>query len=217
MVNILKVLLIGIFLLVTTSASYSNEIDMEFLYPRSSVPNWMIPEFLPNDTLQNLIKYHPDVASVRYMQKRYLPPSYQGFLLSAGGNIVFSDNKNKFGTSLGIGWGFADEFLFVITKPSLILTGTYFFSDNKEWFLLADMGFGINMPVLNIFYPRIAFGYSRGFQSPYKGGAGMIALGFDSETVPLGFTYAGLTFRLKYQFIFFDKTLSSPVLEIILH
>jgi len=194
-----------------------NEIDTEFLYARSSIPNWMIPEFLPNDTLQNLIRYHPDVASVRYMQKRYLPPSYQGLLLSAGGTIVFNNDLNNFGASLGIGWGFADEFLFVITKPSLILTGTYFFSDNNEWLLLADTGFGINMTVFNIFYPRIAFGYSHGFQSPYKGGAGMIALGFDSETVPLGFTYAGLTFRLKYQFIFFDKTLSSPLLEIILH
>jgi hypothetical protein len=82
---------------------------------------------------------------------------------------------------------------------------------------MADMGFGINMPVFNIFYPRFDFGYSRGFQSPYNGGAGMIALGLDSKTLPLGFTYAGLTFRLKYQFIFFDKTLSSLVLEIILH
>jgi hypothetical protein len=194
-----------------------NEIDTEFLYPKSSIPDWMIPEFLPNDSLQNLIRYHPEVASVRYMQKRYLPPSYQGFLLSAGGTIVFNNDENNFGASLGIGWGFADEFLFVITKPSVIVSGMYVFSDNNEWLLMADMGFGINMPVFNMFYPRFEFGYSRGFQSPYKGGAGKIAVGLDSKTLPLGFTYAGLTFRLKYQFIFFDKTLSSPVFEIILH
>jgi hypothetical protein len=194
-----------------------NEIDTEFLYARRSIPDWMTPEFLPNDSLQNLIRYHPDVASVRYMQKRYLPPSYQGLLLSAGGTIVFSDDKNNFGASLGVGWGFADEFLFAITKPSLIFSGMYFFSDNKEWLLTADMGFGINTPIFKIFYPRFEFGYSWGFQSPYNGGAGMIALGLDSETVPLGFSYAGLTFRLKYQFIFFDKALSSPVVEIILH
>ena len=194
-----------------------NDIDTEFLYSRSSIPDWMIPEFLPNDTLQNLIRYHPDVASVRYIQKRYLPPSYQGYLLSAGGTIVFSDDKNNFGASLGIGWGVADEFLFIITKPSLIVSAMYLFSDNREWLLMADMGFGINIPVFNMFYPRFEFGYSWGFQSPYNGGAGKIALGLDSKTLPLGFTYAGLTFRLKYQFIFFDKTLSSPVFEIILH
>ena len=194
-----------------------NEIDTAFLYSRSSVPNWMIPEFLPNDTLQNLIRYHPDVASVRYMQNRFLPPSYQGFLLSAGGTIVFSNDKNKFGASLGIGWGVADEFLFIITKPSLIVSAMYLFSDNREWLLMADMGFGINIPVLGIFYPRIDFGYSWGFQSLYKGGAGKYAVGLESETLPLGFTYAGLTFRLKYQFIFFNKILHSPVLEVILH
>jgi len=194
-----------------------NEIDTEFLYSGSSIPGWMIPEFLPSDTLQNLIRYHPDVASVHYRQNRFLPPSYQGFLLSAGGTTVFNNGKNKFGASLGIGWGVADEFLFIITKPSLIVSAIYLFSDNREWILMADMGFGINTPVFSIFYPRIDFGYSRGFQLPYKGGAGKITLGLDSETLPLGFTYAGLTFRLKYQFIFFDKTLHSPVLEIILH
>ncbi|MCH7773829.1 MAG: hypothetical protein IH784_05415, partial [Bacteroidetes bacterium] len=40
-------------------------IDKEFLYARRSVPNWMIPEFLPNVTLLNVIKYHLHVASVR--------------------------------------------------------------------------------------------------------------------------------------------------------
>jgi len=194
-----------------------NEIDTEFLYSRSSIPNWLIPEFLPNDTLQNLIRYHPDVASVRYRQNRFLPPSYQGLLLSAGGIVAFNNEKDKFGASLGIGWGVADEFLFIFIKPSLIISAMYLFSDNREQLLMTDMGFGINIPIFDICYPRIDFGYSWGFQSPYKGSAGKIALGLDSETLPLGFTYAGFTFRLKYQFLFFDKTLHSPMLEIILH
>jgi hypothetical protein len=194
-----------------------NEIDTNFLYSRSSIPDWMIPEFLPNDTLQNLIRYHPDIASVRYRQNRFLPPSYQGLLLSAGGIIAFNNDKNKFGANLGIGWGVADEFLFMINKPSLIVSATYLFDDNRDWLLMADLGFGINIPVFGIFYPHIDFGYCRGFQSPYKGNAGKIALGLDSATLPLGITYAGFTFRLKYQFIFFDETLYSPMLEIILH
>jgi len=173
-----------------------NEIDTNFLYSKSSIPDWMMPEFIPNDSLQNLIRYHPDVASVRFMQNRYLPPSYQGFLLSAGGTIVFRDDKNQFVSSLGIGWGFADEVLFIFTNPSLILSAMYFFSGNGEWLLRADIGIGINTPVFGIFYPRFEFGYSWGFQTPYKGGAGMIALGLDSGTIPIGFTYAGLTFRL---------------------
>jgi len=194
-----------------------NEIDMDFLYPRSSIPDWMIPEFLPNDTLQNLIKYNPNVASVHYVQDRYLPPSYQGYLLSAGGTYVFADGKDKFGTTLGLGWGFSDEFLFILIKPAFFISTMKLFGNNQEWVLMADIGVGINAPVFRIMKPHIEIGYAYGFQSPFNGSAGKYALGFDSETLPLGFTYAGLTFRLKYQFIFFDKTLQSPVLEIILH
>jgi hypothetical protein len=88
---------------------------------------------------------------------------------------------------------------------------------NREWIASADLGLGINIPVFSIFKPHIGFGYTYGFQSPFKGSGGKYFLGLDSETLPLGFTYAGLTFRLKYQFMFFDKSFHSPVLEIILH
>ncbi len=194
-----------------------NEIDTEFLYIRNSIPDWMVPEFLPNDSLQNLIRYHPDIASVRYMQNRFLPPSYQGFLLSAAGATVFNTNKNSIGASLGIGWGFADEVLFIISKPSINVSAMHLFSDYGEWILITDLRFGINIPVYDFFHPHIDFGYSWGFQSPYKGSAGKVAIGLSSNTLPLGFTYAGITFQLKYQLLFFDKTLHSPVLEIILH
>ena len=194
-----------------------NWIDKEFLYSRNSVPFWMIPEFFPNDTVQNLIRYHPDIASVRYMQNRSLLPSYEGLLLSVGGATLFNNDRNKFGAALGIGWGATDEFLFIITKPSLMLSGMYLSNYNPEWLLMADLGFGINTVVFSSFYPRIDFGYSWGYQEPNKDSAGKIALGLDSETLPLGFTYSGITFRLKYSFIFFKKTLSYPVLEMILH
>ena len=74
-----------------------NEIDTGFLYPKNSMPAWMIPEFLPNDSLQNLIRYRSDIASVRYVQDRYIPPSYMGYLLSVGGSYIFTNPENKFG------------------------------------------------------------------------------------------------------------------------
>ncbi len=193
-----------------------NEIDTDFLYPKISMPGWMIPEFLPNDTLKTLIKYHPDVASVRYRQDRFLPPTFKGFLITTGSAFVLTKGEDKFGASLGVGWGFADEFLYVI-KPSINVTATHLFGDKKDWLLMADMGFGIKVPVFGIFNPCIDFGYAQGFQSPYKGGAAKIALGLDSKTLPLGFTYAGLTFRIKTEFMFFNKTLFPQVLEVVLH
>lgn len=194
-----------------------NWIDKEFLYSRNSIPSWMIPELFTSDTLQNLIRYHPDVASVRYTQNRSPHPAYEGLLISAGGTTLFKNDENKFGASFGIGWGIADDLLFYITKPSLIVSSMYLFNDNPEWIIMADLGFGLNACILNSLYPRIEFGYTWGSEEPNRGSASKLSFGLDSETVPLGFTYAGLTFRLKYSFIFFHKTLYYPALEIVLH
>jgi hypothetical protein len=138
-------------------------------------------------------------------------------LLSVGGTYVFTNGEKKFGTILGLGWGFSDEFLFILNKPAFFISAMKLFGDNHEWFLMTDFGVGINIPVFRIMKPHIEIGYVYGFQSPFKGSACKFALGFDSETLPLGFTYAGLTIRLKYQFIFLHKTVHSPMLEIILH
>jgi len=192
-------------------------IDEEFLYSKNSMPDWMIPDFLPNDTLQNLIKYNPEEASVRYIQNRNYPPSYRGYLLIAGVTYAFTDDRNKFGTSLGFGWGFTDKLLFLFNKPTIYASAMWLFGDNKEWYLFANIGVGIDVSIFGIFKPEIEIGSAWGFESPYKGYAGYYAFGVDSETLPLGFTYAGLTFRLKYQVVIFDKAFHSPVLEIILH
>ncbi|UCH65213.1 MAG: hypothetical protein JSW63_11500 [Ignavibacterium sp.] len=194
-----------------------DDIDKEFLFSRSSVPNWMVPEFLPNDTLQNLIRYHPDIASVRYRQDRFIPPSFRGYLLIAGLSYAYSNDQNNFAASLGFGWGFTDEFLFVFIKPSIVITAMQLFSTNSLWILSADFGVGSNTPIFNIVKPRFEVGYAFGFQSPYHGSAGKFTLGLESNTLPLGFTYAGLTFRFKYQVITFVDPLHSPILEIILH
>jgi len=194
-----------------------DEVDLGFLYSKYSMPGWMIPEFLPGDSLQNLIKYNPEIASVRFVQNRNFPPSFRGYLLTAGVTYVFTDDKNEVGTSLGFGWGFGDLSLLVFIKPTVFVTAMRLFGDSQAWILSADVGVGINASVLGIFKPYIELGSTWGSRSPYNGYAGNYALGLDSETLPLGFTYAGLTFRLKYEFILFDKTLYSPVFEIILH
>jgi len=193
------------------------EIDTDFLYSRNSMPDWLTPGFLPNDTLRNIIKYYPDIASVRYIQNRFLPPPYQGYLLSVGGAYVYSGGRDKFGAALCFGWGFTDEFIFILIKPSFFISALKFFKDNEELILMADIGVGLNIPLFRIIKPHLEIGYAYGFRSPFDGSAGKFALGFDSETLPLEFTYAGLTFRFKYQFIFFNKPFHFPMLEIILH
>ena len=194
-----------------------DEVDLGFLYSNYSMPGWMIPDFLPGDSLQNLINYNPEIASVRFVQNRNFPPSFRGYLLTVGVTYVFTENKNEMGSSLGFGWGFGDLSLLVFIKPTFFVTAMRLFGDNQAWILSADIGVGINASVFGICKPYIELGSTWGSRSPYNGYAGNYALGLDSETLPLGFTYAGLTFRLKYEFIIFNKTLHSPVLEVILH
>ena len=194
-----------------------DKVDLGFLYSKYSMPGWMIPEFLPSDSLQNLIKYNPEIASVHFVQNRNFPPSFKGYLLTAGVTYVFNNDNNSVGSSLGFGWGFGDLSLLVFIKPTVFVTAMHLFGDSPAWILSADVGVGINASVFGICKPYMELGSTWGSQSPYNGYAGNYAVGLDSETLPLGFTYAGLTFRLKYEIIIFDKTMYSPVFEIILH
>ena len=194
-----------------------HESSNDFLYSKNTVPEWMIPEFLPADPMSDLIKYNRDVASVEYIEDRFHPPSYEGYLLIAGLSYLNYNDENTYGTSIGLGWGFTDEFLTVIIKPTIFGSAMRLNSTDPAWIISADFGIGVNASVLGILKPHLEVGYAMKYKSSFEGGGGKYALGFDSETLPLVFTYAGLTFRFKYQFIFFDQFVHSPVLEIILH
>jgi hypothetical protein len=140
-----------------------------------------------------------------------------GYLLSAGGFYELVNGKNKLAASIGFGWGFSDDFLFFLNKPALFITATKLYTNESEWILTADFGFAINTPLFGFVTPHTEIGYAWKLQSAGNENGSKYAIGFDSETIPLGFTYAGLTVRLKYQFIFLNKTLHSPALELILH
>ena len=59
-------------------------------------------------------------------------------------------------------------------------------------------------------------GYSWGLQSPFKEHGSKIGLGLESTTIPMGFVYAGIMFRAKYQWYFFDPTLRAIVFDLVL-
>jgi len=64
---------------------------------------------------------------------------------------------------------------------------------------------------------RLEGGVATDLRSRYGDVGGMVAAGFDSKSLPLGFTYAGVTLRLKYQLLFLNRTLHGPSLQLILH
>jgi len=193
-------------------------IDPEFLYPRATVPTSMIPSLLSAQSPRELIKSHPDYASARYVQERNFPPSYVGLLFSAGGGIVFNGNDHRSGTSVSMGYGFVDDLL-VLNKLSFEAALMPSFNDARRLLIAPTLGMGIKLPAslkgAEAF--RIEGGYAWGLRTPFKAHGAKLTVGFESPTIPLGLTYAGITIRLKYQWLWLERTLRGVLGEIVLH
>lgn len=193
-------------------------IDVEFLFPRTAIPSWMIPDLLNESSPAELIKSHPDLASVRYIQERDFPPSYVGFLLRLGGGVVFKKNGSGSGTSVGLGYGFVDDFL-VIQKISVDAELMPSFDEARRLLFATNFGLGIKLPAVVGLVEASHFeaGYAWGLRSPFKAHGFKFAAGLETRTFPVGFTYAGITVRLLYQRIALERTLHGVFLNFILH
>lgn len=193
-------------------------IDTEFIYPQSSVPDWMVPELLYDKSPEELIKSHPDFASVRYVQNRNFPPSYKGLLIHLGGGTTFKKNGSGFGSLFGLGYGLADD-LIVINKVSVSVALMPSLDEAKRLLITPSLGFGLKLPKpLNLWEAYLfEIGYALGLRKPFKEDGVMLAVGLGFPTIPLRFTYAGLTVRLKYQRFSLERTWHGVFLEFIFH
>lgn len=193
-------------------------IDQEFLYPRTAVPDWMVPEVLNTQSPAQSIKSHPEVASVRFHQTRDFPPSYRGLLFHIGGGPAFKKRGTGFGSHIGLGYGLTDSLL-VIQKSSIGMALVSSFDEGRRLLLVPNLGFGLRLPSPSHLWEAYQFeiGYAVGLRSPYKRNGFKFGFGIEFPTVPLGFTYAGLTIRLMYQRYSLERTLHGIFLELLLH
>jgi len=189
-----------------------------FLYGKEDVPNWLVSDLASKDSPEKLIRENPDFASVRFVQQSDFPPSYVGLLASSGGGAVLGRKGKGSGLSFGLGYGLTDDFLLFnkISVEAVLMPGL---DEPRRLLLGPSFGLGIKLPFR--FDPveavRIEKGYVWGLRAPYQAGGLKFALGLGSRTVPLGFTYSGLTFRLKYQWIWLEQTKQGAFLEVVLH
>jgi hypothetical protein len=195
------------------------DIDDEFLYSHESVPGWMIPgplQAASSASAYELIRSDPDWASVRFVQNRHAPPSYKGLLLQAGGQIAIRKDYSRGGISLGLGYGIWDDLL-LIKNVSVAATLFPGFCETDHNLLTSTVGLGFDLPgdgwvkALHL-EGGVAIGVSENFDDLGP----VFALGVDSRVMPLRFTYAGITWRLKYQWFSLDTPVSGPSLEMIL-
>ncbi len=196
------------------------EIDIYFLYSRQSVPDWMVPEPLVSGSVRaaySLIKSNPDWASVRWVQNRYAPPSFKGLLLHVGGQVMSKNGREENGGLFGLGYGFWDN-LILVRNVSVNLTIMPSVYETNRLLLVPSGDGGINLQLFDCLRAlHFDAGYAIGLKSEYKQHGFTWAVGLDSEPIPLLFTNAAITIRLKYQIYYLEENLRGASMEFILH
>ena len=197
----------------------SDELDFDFLYRRSTVPAWMVPEPLRDESTAaafDLIKSDPNWASVRYTQNRTAPPSYKGFLVQMGGQVTLRNGQSRVGGSFGLGYGILDD-LFLVKNVSVATTFLPSFHEVNNRLQTLTGGLDVDLPGNG--WPqaiRLEGGGAIGWGGNLDDFGPVFVLGLDSKVIPLGFTYAGLSCRLQYQWFSLDRPVSGPALILIL-
>jgi hypothetical protein len=195
------------------------DIDDALLYSFESVPEWMIPEPLraaSSVSAHELIKSDPDWASVRYVQNRHAPPSYRGLLLQAGSEVTIREGHTRGGMSFGLGYGIWDDLL-LIKNVSVAATLHPAFCEPDHLLLTTNLGLGFDLPGDTWAKAlHLEGGLGVGVGEDFNDFGPVFALGIDSRVMPLRFTYAGITWRLKYQWFSLDTPVSGPSVEMIL-
>jgi len=195
-------------------------IDLDFLYSRSAVPDWLVFPELETSTPASLIRSNKDVASVRFIQDRSKPPSFMGGLLIAGVGYMGRGTTFEFTPTYGVGFGLVDEFIPFRRLPnlcriSLEITYQPSVAKHRRKILSPSLAFQIHVPRKVRFHFETGFAY--GLESPYTNNGVFAAIGLCTPTVPLGFTYIGFITRLKYKVLYVDEVLGGVFLEIVLH
>ena len=193
-------------------------IRTEFIYARSAVPDWMIPELLPEKSPEELIKSEPDYASVRYVQKTRFPPSYKGLVFRMGGGTIQEDVGSGWGGEIGLGYGLVDDLL-LINKVSVDVILSPSLDEARRLLVTPTVGAGLKIPAPFKLCEALHFdlGYSFGLRRPLDEDGFTLGVGIESPTIPLGFTHAGLTIRLMYKRFSLEQTKRGVFLEFIFH
>jgi hypothetical protein len=193
-------------------------LDADFLYARSSVPAWMVPDPLRSASTTGvfeLIRTNPDWASVRYTQRRTAPPSYKGMLLTVGAQATITEEKGRPGGSVGLGYGFYDDLL-LVKNVSIAATYMPSFHEADDRLLTLTGGLGVDLP--GNAWPstiRLDGGLAIGLGEEFNDLGPVFSLGLDSKVIPLGVTYAGVSWRVQYQWFSLDRPLSGPAFNLI--
>jgi hypothetical protein len=160
------------------------------------------------------------LIAVWLVQERHRKPSYRGFLLSAGGLQAMQGPDIGTSWTLGVGYGFVDELLPLRSLPSMgRVSAEVFYQSNmgggSRSIISPGMALQIDLPrFMNL---HMDTGYAWGIEQPLTRTGMRVGIGVATETEAIGVTYAGLSLRARYQWLFLEEIVSGLVVEMVLH
>jgi len=224
------------------------DIDEEFIYPKKALPTWLLPDrWIPHDSLhghhlsdlppgrrdtlaENLIRHDKTIASVRFEQERYIPPSYWGLLLTCGSGYLAYNGSTSAVAHVGVGYSPAIALLADVPLMDRFSAGATYthFLDNGSRDLVAVSGglsfstglkpyrLGTRKPFRYIEYVRFEGGHVWGLREALRSHGGLVSVSLESGTIPFWFTFSGITIRAKFNWMFLDETMKGASVEVVL-
>lgn len=200
----------------------SDNIDEEFLHAAASYPAWALPDFFlaPQSHLDSLIRYDTAVASVKYVQERYFPPSYGGLLLA--GSWSLGSTEHYYAISAGMDLG-AD--LLMIDKLSAECSFINFRGSYERRLVSPAAGFSFHPGLLfqseDLPAIHVACGYAWGWTEQHSAHGGRLDIGLEPgrqmRWLKFPGTYLGILPRLNYQVFYLEQNIHALTFSIMLH
>lgn len=190
------------------------------LYERSAMPSWLVYRKLRRTPPRELIRSDPEVASVRYLQDRSYPPAFAGLLVSAASGWATRQRGRGVVDGVGLGYGLLDEFT-VVRKVSVNLDFYPSYDEADRMLLSPSVQLALKLPFHVPFRlidtGRFETGWAWGLKEAFDANGFRFGWGLEPATIPLGFTNAGVTVRVKYQWMFLETRKAGPQIELVLH
>ncbi len=190
--------------------------ERRFLYDKRSMPGWLISDSIAARGPESVIRYDPDVASVRFVQRSGLPPSWAGLLVSAAYGQSQRGIESMPAYGFGIGYGLATDLgLFRGWAVPRAVYSPRYHNRNRQLLSLSvsgSMTSSVERPGFDV-----EIGYVWGRRSPYTQSGPKIAFGWIPGTLSTGLLYAGLTPRVKFEVVHLETVFWGVHLEINLH
>jgi hypothetical protein len=199
--------------------------DIAKLPRRSAVPSWMIPDTLFRSDPLDLVRRHPDFASVRFAQAPDPPPSYAGAILVAAAARQVSAGGRGMSHELGVGYGLVGESPLVVDRLSVHLLTLVPDRSGRPRAVALLAGGSPTLPNMGIWRHwsmrwvgsvrfEAGHAWTRG-PGPAADGS-RYALGLESPTIPLKLAYVGLTVRIMQHWTRLDRERRDLALEVVL-